>query len=111
MAGAFPSRATSRASASAVHGKGAAAQYRFLREHGAFDWDAKARRFRVNDDRMEAAVAALVAAIVKLQGDGDYDGVKAFYAKYAVLDPEAETVIATMTHIPVDIQPLYPEKI
>lgn len=94
-----------------AHGKGAAAQYRFLREHGAFDWDANAKRFRVNDDRMEAAVAALVAAIVKLQGDGDYDGVKAFYARYAVLDPEAETVIATMTHIPVDIQPIYPEKI
>lgn len=94
-----------------AHGKGAAAQYRFLREHGAFDWDASAKRFRVNDDKMEAAVAALVAAIVKLQGDGDYDGVKAFYAKYAVIDPEAETVIATMTHIPVDIQPLYPAKI
>jgi hypothetical protein len=94
-----------------AHGKGAAAQYRFLREQGAFEWDAKAKRFRVNDAKMEAGVAALVAAIVKLQGDGDYDGVKAFYAKYAVLDSEAETVIATMTHIPVDIQPLYPERI
>lgn len=94
-----------------AHGKGAAAQYRFLREHGAFEWDAKARRFRVNDDKMEAAVGALVAAIVKLQGDGDYEGVKAFYARYAVLDPEAKAVIATMTHIPVDIQPLYPERI
>lgn len=94
-----------------AHGKGAAAQYRFLREHGAFDWDAGAKRFRVNDDRMEAAVAALVAAIVKLQGDGDYDGVKAFYARYAVIDPEAAAVIATMTRIPVDIQPVYPAKI
>ncbi|MBS0502268.1 MAG: hypothetical protein JSS55_00410 [Proteobacteria bacterium] len=94
-----------------AHGKGAAAQYRFLREHGAFEWDAKARRFRVNDDKMEAAVGALVTAIVKLQGDGDYEGVKAFYARYAVLDPEAKAVIATMTHIPVDIQPLYPAKI
>lgn len=94
-----------------AHGKGAAAQYRFLREHGAFEWDAKARRFRVNDDKMEAAVGALVAAIVKLQGDGDYEGVKALYARYAVLDPEAKAVIATMTHIPVDIQPLYPAKI
>lgn len=94
-----------------AHGKGAAAQYRFLREHGAFAWDAKARRFRVNDAKMEAGIGALVAAIVKLQGDGDYDGVKAFYAKYAVLDAQAQTVIASMSHIPVDIQPIYPEKI
>ena len=94
-----------------AHGKGAAAQYRFLREHGAFSWDAKAKRFRVNDAKMETGVAALVAAIVKLQGDGDYEGVKAFYAKYAVVDPEAQTVINSMAHIPVDIQPLYPETI
>ena len=94
-----------------AHGKGAAAQYRFLREQGAFEWDASAKRFRVNEDKMEAGVAALVAAIVKLQGDGDYEGVKAFYARYAVVDPEAQMVIDSMAHIPVDIQPLYPERV
>jgi hypothetical protein len=94
-----------------AHGKGAAAQYRFLREHGAFEWDAGAKRFRVNAGKMEAGVAALVSAIVTLQGNGDYEGVKAFYARYAVLDPEARSVIASMAHIPVDIQPIYPERI
>jgi hypothetical protein len=94
-----------------AHGQGAAVQYSFLREQGAFSWDEKAKRFRVNDDKMEAALGALVAAIVKLQGDGDYEGVKAFYARYVKLDPQAEAVIASMTSIPVDIQPVYPEKI
>lgn len=92
-----------------AHGQGAAAQYRFLREQGAIAWDAPARRFRVVDGKMEAAIGALVAAIVKLQGDGDYEGVKAFYARYARLDPDAGAVIATMKAIPVDIQPDYPE--
>ena len=32
-------------------------------------------------------------------------------AKYAVIDPEAEQVIATMQHIPIDIRPIYPERI
>jgi len=94
-----------------AHGQGAAAQYTFLREQGAFSWDAKAKRYRVNDEKMEAALGALVAAIVKLQSDGDYEGVKAFYARYAKLDAEAQAVIATMQAIPVDIQPIYPEKI
>ncbi|MET0364493.1 MAG: hypothetical protein ABW169_07545, partial [Sphingobium sp.] len=94
-----------------AHGQGAAAQYRFLRERGAVTWDATAKRFRVQNDKMEEAIGALVATIVTLQGDGDYDGVKAFYARYARLDPEASAVIATMKAIPVDIQPLYPEKI
>lgn len=94
-----------------AHGKGAAAQYRFLREHGAFEWDPSAKRFRVDDARMKDGIAALVAAIVKLQGDGDYEGVKAFYARYAVIDPEAQMVIDSMADIPVDIQPIYPERI
>ncbi|CAN5345319.1 hypothetical protein BH10PSE13_BH10PSE13_20050 [soil metagenome] len=92
-----------------AHGQGAAAQYRFLREQGAVTWDAKAKRFRVEDGKMQAAIGALVAAIVKLQGDGDYQGVKAFYARYSRIDPEAGAVIATMKAIPVDIQPDYPE--
>jgi hypothetical protein len=37
--------------------------------------------------------------------------VKAFYARYARLDRQAESVIATMGDIPVDIQPEYPERI
>ena len=94
-----------------AHGKGAAAQYRFLREHGAITWDASAKRFRVDEAKMKDGMAALVAAIVKLQGDGDYEGVKAFYAKYALLDAEARAVIASMGNIPVDIQPVYPEKV
>ncbi|MET0240850.1 MAG: hypothetical protein ABW184_13250 [Sphingobium sp.] len=94
-----------------AHGQGAAVQYTFLRERGAFAWDEKAKRFRVDDAKMEAAVAALVATIVKLQGDGDYESVKALYASHAKLDAEAQAVIATMKAIPVDIQPIYPEKI
>ena len=60
---------------------------------------------------MEGAISALVAAIVKLQGDGDYEGVKAFNARYGALDSNAQAVIATMRAIPVDIQPSYPNGI
>jgi len=94
-----------------AHGRGAAVQYNFLREHGGFAWDETAQRYRVNDSAMESAIGALVAAIVKLQGDGDYEGVKAFNARYGSLDADAKDVIATMTAIPVDIQPSYPAKI
>jgi hypothetical protein len=94
-----------------AHGQGAAAQFSFLREQGAVDWDAGTKRFRINDAKMKAGMGALVAAIVKLQGDGDYEGVKAFYARYARLAPETAAVIATMSAIPVDIQPIYPERI
>lgn len=100
-----------RFGAADAHGRGAAMQYSYLRAHGGFDWDAKAGRFRVDNDRMEGAIAALIADIVKLQGDGDYEGVKAFAARYQKIDAEAETIIRSMATIPVDIQPIYPDHI
>lgn len=108
MAGMF--RAV-RFGAGEAHGRGAALQYGYLKEKGAFAWDPAAKRYRVNDDAMQAGLTSLVADLVKLQGDGDYAGMTAFFNRYAKLDPEAESVIATLKDIPVDIAPIYPDKI
>lgn len=94
-----------------AHGQGAAAQYNYLKERGAFAWDRNAKRFRVDNARMETAVRDLVAEFVRLQATGDYEGTKAFYARYAKLDPQASAVIGSMANIPVDIQPIYPKKV
>jgi len=94
-----------------AHGQGAAMQYGFLKEKGAFAWDPAAKRYRIDDAKMEAGLRDLIAAIVRLQATGDYAGTKAFLAKYAVLDGNAESVIASMSAIPVDIQPTYPARI
>jgi len=94
-----------------AHGKGAAMQYRYLREKGALVWDEQAQRFRVDKARIDGAIRDLVGEIVRRQGDGDYAGTKAFLDKYAVLDPEAQKVIASLGHIPVDIRPIYPDRI
>ena len=40
-----------------AHGRGAAAQYNYLKDKGAFKWDAGAQRFRVDNGRMETARA------------------------------------------------------
>ena len=94
-----------------AHGQGAAMQYRYLRAKGALVWDAPAQRFRIDEGKIDGAIRDLVADIVRLQGNGDYAGTKAFLAKWAVLDPEAEEVIGSMGHIPVDIRPIYPDRI
>jgi hypothetical protein len=94
-----------------AHGKGAAMQYRYLRDKDAIVWDADAKRFRIDEAKIDGAIRALVGDIVRLQGSGDYAGTKAFLDKWGVTDPEADQVIASMTHIPVDIRPIYPEKL
>jgi hypothetical protein len=94
-----------------AHGKGAAMQYRFIRDKGGIVWDAGAKRFRVDEAKIDGAIRDLVGAIVRLQGNGDYAGTKAFLDKWAVIDPEAQQVIDTMKDIPVDIRPIYPKHI
>jgi hypothetical protein len=94
-----------------AHGQGAAAQYSYLKSKGAFAWDDSARRFRVDDAKMEAAIRELVGEFVRLQATGDYAGVQAFYRTYARLDDQAKAVIASMSGIPVDIQPVYPKQV
>jgi len=94
-----------------AHGRGAAAQYSYLKDKGAFRWDEGAGRFRVDYDRMEAGLRDLVAELVRLQGNGDYAGTKAFFDRYAKLDERARQVLAGTAHIPTDIQPVYPMKV
>ena len=77
----------------------------------AFEWVPEQQRFRVNYDKMEAGISDLVADLVRLQGNGDYQGTKAFFDRYAVLDDEARTALAATASIPVDIQPDYPESV
>ena len=94
-----------------AHGKGAAMQYRYLRDKGGIVWDANAKRYRIDAAKLDAGIRALVGDIVRLQGTGDYDGTKAFLAKWAVMDAEAKQVTGEMGHIPVDIRPIYPNHI
>jgi hypothetical protein len=94
-----------------AHGRGAAMQYRYIRDKGGLMWDAKAKRFRIDPAKLDAGIRALVGDIVRLQATGDYEGTKAFLAKWAVMDAEARQVTGTMAHIPVDIRPIYPKQI
>jgi hypothetical protein len=94
-----------------AHGRGAAVQYSYLKEKGAFVWDERARRFRIDYDRMESGIKDLVAQLVRFQGNGDYAGTKAFFDRYARLDDQARAALAATAHIPTDIQPRYPSRI
>ncbi|TMM50213.1 dipeptidyl-peptidase 3 family protein [Qipengyuania marisflavi] len=92
-----------------AHGKGAALQYGYLKEHGAFRWDASANRYEVDYARMESGLKALLTDQLMLQATGDYAGTKAYFARYGVLDDAARQAIAAMDAIPVDIRPIYPD--
>ena len=58
-------------------------------------------------DRLERGITELTADFVILQGDGNYTAAKAFLDEYGNIDETAKAVIASMSDIPVDIQPIY----
>ena len=86
-------------------------QYSYLKEKGAFAWDPSARRFRIDYGRMQAGLRDLLAELVRLQGDGDYEGTRRFFERYARLDAQARAALAATAHIPTDIRPTYPSRI
>ncbi len=92
-----------------AHGQGAAFQYDYFKKAGAFT--VEDGKYRLDFAKLEQAISDLTGDVVVLQGNGDYEAAKAFLDEYAVLDEAAENVIASLTHLPVDIQPLYKDKI
>jgi hypothetical protein len=94
-----------------AHGRGAAMQYGYLRDKGAFTWDAGANRYRIDDAKMEAGLRDLLRDMIVVQGNGDYAGAKAMLSRWQKLDVNAQKLVDTMGAIPVDIQPIYPTRI
>jgi hypothetical protein len=94
-----------------AHARGALLQYGYLKSKGAFTWDPALRRYRVHDDAMEAGIRDLTADLVRLQATGDYAGMVAFFDRYAHFDDEARSVLPSFKAIPVDIAPIYPDRV
>ena len=70
-----------RFGASSAHGRANMLRFNFFEELGAFRRDAETGTYRVDPERMKVAVEQLSSRILKLQGDGDYDGVKKLMAE------------------------------
>ncbi|MFZ3482620.1 dipeptidyl-peptidase 3 family protein [Sphingomonas sp. 3-13AW] len=100
-----------RSGTAEAHGRGAAMQYGYLRDKGAFTWDPSAGRYRIDNVKMEAGLRDLLRDIIVVQGNGDYAGAKTMLSRWQKLDGNAQTLVDSMVGIPVDIQPIYPAKI
>lgn len=101
MAGIFRSV---RFGASSAHGKANMIRFNFFAQQGAFE-KTQDGLYRVNMEKMGAAVEALSELILTLQGDGDYDGVADLVATMGVIKPDLASDLARLeaASIPVDI--------
>lgn len=102
MAGIFRSI---RFGSSSAHGKANLIRFNFFKEMGAFSYDEGNETYRVDFDKMAAATNALSRKILLFQGDGDYQGVAAFVAKYGTVGGRLQASLERLSNqsIPVDV--------
>ncbi len=94
-----------RFGASSAHGRANMLRFNFFKEHEAFSRDAASGRYRVQFDNMEQAMELLCGKILRLQGDGDYDGISQMMASQGQMSPTLKADLERLGNagIPVDI--------
>lgn len=93
-----------RFGAASSHGRANVVAFNFLERMGAFTREGNGR-YRVNMEKMRAGADALSGQILKIQGDGDYEGAAKLYAEYGKIGPVLAGDLARLgaKAIPVDI--------
>ena len=101
MAGIFRSV---RFGASSAHGKANMIRFNFFKEKGAFSRNEDGT-YMVNFDKMQTAMEELSRLILKLQGDGDYEGVAQLVKEKGIITGELQTDLDRLStaNIPVDV--------
>lgn len=93
-----------RFGASSAHGKANMIRFNYFLELGAFTRNEDGT-YSVNLEKMKEASTALTQAILKIQGDGNYEVAKAFVDKYSVVGEQLRNDLARLDaqNIPKDI--------
>jgi hypothetical protein len=101
MAGIFRSV---RFGASSAHGVANMLRFNYFLEEGAFT-KTEVGTFKVDFDKMEMAIASLSDKILKLQGDGDFEGTAKWVAEDGVIKADLQAQLDKLNDagIPVDV--------
>ncbi|WDE10727.1 dipeptidyl-peptidase 3 family protein [Thalassomonas haliotis] len=93
-----------RFGASSAHGKANMVRFNYFKEQGAFDRNEQGL-YRVNMEKMTAAINSLSELILTIQGDGDYQGVDKLVKEQGIINPMLAGDLARLeaANIPVDI--------
>jgi len=93
-----------RFGASSSHGKANMIRFNFFKEKGAFTKESNGK-YKVNYDKLQEAANELSSIILKLQGDGDYEGVAKLVSEKGKIGSDLKSDLDLLAEkgIPVDI--------
>ncbi len=94
-----------RFGAASAHGVANLLRFNFFAEAGAFERDEATGTYRANVEKMGAAVTALSEKILRLQGDGDYEGASKFVAEAGTIPASLQADLDRLeaAGVPVDV--------
>lgn len=89
---------------SSAHGKANMIRFNFFKDQGVFVRSEEGK-YRINYEKMTGAMNALSAKILKLQGDGNYEGVAELVAQQTVIGEDLQADLDHLAElgIPVDV--------
>lgn len=94
-----------RFGASSAHGRANMLRFNYFMERGAFQRDTTSGTYRVDPEKMRSAMDELSALILKLQGDGALEELRALMKEKGVVRPELQADLERLKKaaIPVDV--------
>ncbi len=90
-----------------AHGLGVAIQANYLLEKGAIVVDEQGR-FRPVPESFPPALTELAHELLMIQALGSYAGAEELVKKYGPVQPAMAAALASLTSIPVDVDPVFP---
>ena len=94
-----------RFGATDAHAKANMLRFNFFAEQGAFTRDPTTGKYRVEMDKMQAAMNALSEKLLTIQGDGDYAAAKDMTDTMGLISPQLAADLKRLdaAKIPVDV--------
>ncbi len=89
-----------------AHAKGMAVQFNYLLDKGGFRVDPDGT-FSVDFDKIKSAVRDLDHDLLTLEAHGDYEGARKMLNSLGVIRPEVQRALDRLSHIPIDIEPIF----
>ena len=94
-----------RFGASDAHGRANMLRFNFFRKAGALERDATTGTYRIDQEKMHQAIIDLSTLILRIQGDGDLNGLRVLMKEEGSIKPELQKDLARLKTkgIPVDL--------
>jgi hypothetical protein len=90
-----------------AHGKAAAIELNYLWKNGGILYDPAKKTWSVDFANIRQGVSKLAAELLILEGNGDGDKVKAFFAQWSYMTPELQGSLDAVKDIAIDVLPVY----